>query len=242
MNMKSIRQLAAGLLFASLSASALAQYTAIAFAENNAYGWANKDSQQAANKAALAACAKYAQGATCKLDSTVAIARAQGAETFGYGRSSKSVADAKRVALESCGKPDCKIAWTETDPGFYALARTKEADDGSNRFHFQYREHSSDQVDKIALERCANQAGRECKIIWSGSIAGNVDAAVAASNKSKAVNSQSCRPNTPTVRCSSQCVNGNCTVTYENGCKLNVQVQPVFDPLSNQWKYPAPTC
>ena len=51
-----------------------------------------------------------------------------------------------------------------------------------------------------------------------------------------------CRPQGNTIRCTSQCSNGNCIVTYENGCKIRVQVQPRFNPFNNQWDYPAPSC
>lgn len=53
---------------------------------------------------------------------------------------------------------------------------------------------------------------------------------------------ESCRPRTPNITCQSQCVNGDCTVIYTNGCKMRVQVQPHFNPLNNQWEYPAPSC
>lgn len=51
-----------------------------------------------------------------------------------------------------------------------------------------------------------------------------------------------CRPRTREVRCRSNCVNGNCVVEYENGCKIRVQVSPRFDPFTNQWTYPSPSC
>ncbi len=51
-----------------------------------------------------------------------------------------------------------------------------------------------------------------------------------------------CRPKGATLRCTSQCSNGNCVVTYENGCKIRVQVQPRFDSFNNRWDYPAPGC
>lgn len=51
-----------------------------------------------------------------------------------------------------------------------------------------------------------------------------------------------CRPRGDTLRCTSQCYNGNCIVTYENGCKVRVQVQPKFNPFNNQWDYPSPSC
>ncbi len=54
--------------------------------------------------------------------------------------------------------------------------------------------------------------------------------------------SANCRPRTASVRCTSSCNNGNCVVTYENGCKLRVQVSPTLDPFSNQWTYPSPSC
>lgn len=51
-----------------------------------------------------------------------------------------------------------------------------------------------------------------------------------------------CRPQGNTLRCTSQCSNGDCVVTYENGCKTRVQVQPRFDSSNNRWVYPAPSC
>lgn len=54
--------------------------------------------------------------------------------------------------------------------------------------------------------------------------------------------SDNCRPRTGQIRCRSNCVNGNCVVEYENGCKIRVQVSPRFDPFSNQWTYPSPSC
>lgn len=52
----------------------------------------------------------------------------------------------------------------------------------------------------------------------------------------------SCRPRTQEIRCRSNCVNGDCVVEYENGCKIRVQVSPRFDPFTNQWTYPSPSC
>ncbi len=55
-------------------------------------------------------------------------------------------------------------------------------------------------------------------------------------------NNGNCRPRTNQLSCSSQCYNGDCVVTYENGCKVRVQVSPKFDPFTSQWTYPAPSC
>nr|WP_282446530.1 DUF4189 domain-containing protein [Aromatoleum petrolei] len=51
-----------------------------------------------------------------------------------------------------------------------------------------------------------------------------------------------CRPRTATLRCQSTCSNGDCIVSYENGCKMHVKVNSRFDNFQNQWVYPAPSC
>ena len=37
-------------------------------------------------------------------------------------------------------------------------------------------------------------------------------------------------------------VNGNCVVTYTNGCRMRVQVNPSFNAFNNQREYPSPSC
>lgn len=61
-------------------------------------------------------------------------------------------------------------------------------------------------------------------------------------NNKLVANNSSCRPNTTNIRCRSNCVNGNCVVTYENGCKMTVQVQPKLNPFTNQFEFPSPSC
>ena len=51
-----------------------------------------------------------------------------------------------------------------------------------------------------------------------------------------------CRPTGTAIRCQSRCINGDCIVTYENGCKIRVQVRPSFNSFNNQWEYPSPSC
>ena len=68
-----------------------------------------------------------------------------------------------------------------------------------------------------------------------------VDRAVATHN-SKSNQGGDCRPRTSNLVCYSTCSNGDCLVSYENGCKMRVQVNPKFDPLTNNWTYPAPSC
>lgn len=62
------------------------------------------------------------------------------------------------------------------------------------------------------------------------------------SSKSRPAEAKSCVPNTPVRRCTSHCVNGDCLVTYENGCKVRVQVSPQFNSFTNQFEYPSPGC
>jgi hypothetical protein len=54
--------------------------------------------------------------------------------------------------------------------------------------------------------------------------------------------SGNCRPRTTTIRCQSHCINGDCVVTYENGCKLRVQVGSHYNALENRWEYDSPNC
>lgn len=68
------------------------------------------------------------------------------------------------------------------------------------------------------------------------------DAARARKERTNAANNGSCRPTTTSVSCSSQCVNGDCVLTYPNGCRMRVQVQPRFNGFTNQWEHPAPSC
>lgn len=244
LNLRSVRLAAAGLLFACLSAPTFAEYAAIAYGdETKTWGWARKADQRTANRQALAGCMKNSKSKDCKLDITVAIGRADGENRVGWGRSSKSLADARKNAIESCGDSDCKVTFETIDPGFYSLAKTKNNEGKDGTFHLYYNTVNSDQADKDAIEACAERSGRECSVVWSGAIPGNIDVGTKPSKPMAATPAaKNCRPNTPTMRCFSQCTNGNCVITYENGCKMNVQVQPTFDPFTNQWNYPAPSC
>ena len=51
-----------------------------------------------------------------------------------------------------------------------------------------------------------------------------------------------CRPKTSRITCQSQCFNGDCVVTYANGCKMRVTVASKFNPFNSQWEYPSPDC
>lgn len=233
-----------GILITCFATSAFAEYAAIAYGdEMAAWGWARKADQKSANAAALAGCMESSKAKDCKLDKTVALAKAEGSSHIGWGRSSKNVAEAKKIALTQCGDADCKVTFSTASPGFFTLARSKDNEGKDAVFHLYYESINSDQSDKDATKACGERAGRDCSVVWSGAIAGKI-AKYNASDKSTTPvpSAKNCRPTTQPLRCTSQCTNGNCTITYENGCKMNVQVQPRFDPFSSQWNYPSPSC
>lgn len=226
----------------AISNTARAEASAIAFGSEDGWGWATRNNQQEANSAALKFCNEYNQKKDCALKATKAVVRAEGGGgRTGYARSYISLADAKKVAIKSCGNASCKVTFEMTKPGFYSLAKSETDENGKVNFHLTYKFDDSDEVDKQAKQRCESAAGRKCSIIMSGAIPG-IYKLRSAPSPSPVSSEKNCRPNTPTVRCSSQCANGNCIVSYENGCKIRVQVQPRFDSFNNQWTYPSPSC
>ncbi|QSI78486.1 DUF4189 domain-containing protein [Niveibacterium microcysteis] len=232
--------LLASLAFLACPGFAWAEASAIAFSSDKQWGWATRATQQEANTVALQSCNKVAKTMDCKLDDTKAIVRAEGKGRVGIARSSLGLDDAKKRALQSCGKPDCKVVVKVAKPGFYSVA---EPDEGDGNYFIAYHYSDSDKADAEANQGCFELNGKACRVLWSGAIAGTYTTGSApAARPSPVASERNCRPNTPTIRCSSQCTNGDCTVTYENGCKMRVQVQPLFDSFSNQWTYPAPSC
>lgn len=211
--------------------------SAIAVGSDNSWGWATREKQTEANQAALNGCNKNNSKKDCKLDDTRFMVRAVGDGREGWARSSNSLAAAKKVALNACGDKTCRVDLIVDNPGFFSLAKSDPDKDGASLYHIAYQFDDSDEADKIALGRCAERAGIKCSIISSGAIAGSYVVSA-----TPPIAEKSCRPQTANIRCSSQCANGNCIVTYENGCKVRVQVQPRFDGINNQWTYPAPSC
>lgn len=167
--------LAGGLLFLCMfnMVSAHADATAIAYGSDNSWGWATRQTQSEANELALDICNKNSTSKDCALDSTKAIARAEYANAIGYGRSTIGVYDARKQALEACGKARCRVTLVVSDPGFYSLVKS------NNQLYFflTYGFSNSDDADKIALENCAKTDGESCQSVWSGAIAGQVKTA-----------------------------------------------------------------
>ena len=229
-----------GLILSGISAAALAEYGAIAYGDGaTSWAWARRTTPQLANKAALDNCMAGSKAKDCRLDFIVAMARANGGDAQGWGSSKKSLAEAKAQALKACKAKDCKVTFEMTEPGFFALAIPKNSEADRDLYGMAWGYADSDKADKAANEACRGQGEGDCKHVVSGVIPGHIkgtpsnDTPVAAKN---------CRPTSGVVQCTSQCVNGDCVVTYENGCRVSVHVSPKFDPFSKQWKYPTPSC
>ena len=230
-------QMAFLIVLYSASTQASADASALAIGSDGSWGWATKSTQKEANRVALAGCKKM----DCKLQITKGLARAESKGRTAWAYSPISINDAKKKALEACGDASCRITFERTDPGFYSLAKSKLDNDGNATYHLTYGYANSDEADKKAKQNCEKAAGRDCDRLWSGAIPGIFNVASTPS-RSPAPPEKSCRPNTPSVRCSFQCTNGNCAVTYENGCRMRIRVQPRLDPFTNKVIFPDPSC
>jgi hypothetical protein len=229
-------------LLAGVPTAALATVGALATGSGNSIGWASDKTQAAANSTALKFCNQNNPRKDCKLVSVKAVVRAESDKRIAYATDRNSVAQAKKEAVALCGEKSCKPNLIITDPGFFSLAKSQQLADGGAVFHLAYAFDDSDAADRKAIARCKEESGAECTVTSYGVIPGRIDKPAAKPALARNPAENSCRPNTPTIRCSSQCTNGDCTVTYENGCRMRVQVQPRFDGFTNQWTYPAPSC
>jgi len=136
-----------------MTVPAFAEYAAIAFGDGGkAWGWARKNDQTSANSVALQACMESSKSKDCELDKTVALARAEGGNRTGWARSNKSLADAKKTAVEACGNPDCKIKFSTTSPGFFSLAKSVVQEGEDTVYHLFYEQTNSDESDKSAVD------------------------------------------------------------------------------------------
>lgn len=233
---------ALALLLAGAPGFAMAVVGAMAAGSDGSWGWASRDSQKVANSEALRLCNEHAAKKDCKLFSFQAVVRAEGGGRTSYSIDREGIAETKKSALKGCGNKACKVNLVVTDPGFFSLAGTQKQEDGSGVYHLAYGFDDSDAADKRAIERCQEQSARECHLVFYGVIPGRIDKPAPKPALVRQPSENSCRPNTRTISCTSQCHNGDCTVTYENGCQIRVQVQPRFDGFQNQWVYPAPSC
>lgn len=220
--------------------SAHAEHAAVAYVNGGGWGgWAVKATKQKAEASALQQCRDANPGEKCAIQYGVAISRAESQDRMGFSTSSKSKADAEKLALQNCGNPDCKIVWTKTKPGFYAAFQVMNKGEVSD-YYLQYGADTGNWAIEEGKRNCEKVNGTECQVAAFGAIKGNFDVPKAAAPSKPAAAPASCRPNTSHIRCTSRCVNGDCTVTYENGCQIRVRVLPQFNGQS--WVYPSPSC
>jgi hypothetical protein len=156
---------------------------------------------------------------------------------WGAKRHANSKATAIKEAMGTCKevatKP-CKILGVKSGTGFLIIAASPS--------HLRYAlNEDEDEARRVALEGCAKETpvSQTCKIVLSEYNGVPPKTDKVASNVQPSGN---CRPRTATIRCQSNCINGDCTVTYENGCKMRVQVDPHYNSLENRWEYDSPNC
>lgn len=241
--MKRLTLQAIALLFFTLVLphTAMAGYGAVAISdkEDDKWAWAVRPTQKEAERMAMKLCNESASKKDCALWRIKAIAEVtdKGSHTFVFSRD--SAADAKRKARAACGAA-CKVE-VMTNPGFYSYAEAEKDGNGQTYGYLAYGIEASDQADKTALAGCSRKGGKNCAITRWGVIPGRIQTAQAPAPALTA-KPGNCRPTTAHLRCESQCTNGACVITYENGCRMQVQVQPRFDGFTNQWVYPTPSC
>lgn len=141
---------------------------------------------------------------------------------------------AEAMAMKQCSKNSkkmkCRVIGSSDRLGYVAVATSKTSVLAELR-------DSLEEAKRFALDACAENTSKEdyCEIRWTG-INGVVR------EQTQPSRSGNCRPKTKEIRCRWNCVNGDCILEYENGCKVRVNVSPRFDPFSNQWTYPSPSC
>lgn len=177
----------------------------------------------------------------CFAAHAVAAAEAGGGISYYWNTSQPNKKAAEQNAMKTCSanaKKDnhrgkCKILGAANGPSYIAFFHTK---DGSG-FGFASNKDRQQAIDD-AYAYCSKEG--ECP---DTAVKVDFDKGEQQSRPAKfSVTDGSCRPRTREIRCRSNCVNGDCVVEYENGCKIRVQVSPRFDPLTNQWIYPSPSC
>lgn len=169
----------------------------------------------------------------------IGIATTKDAE-WAISAGNKTQKEARNKAKSSCEnytKKSCNnIRTLNTLESYVAVAQSKT-----------WIEVATAQTMDIAvndsLNRCASHTDKNdvCNIVWKG-INRELKTPKRIISPASAKNNKSCRPNTNPIRCHSNCINGDCVVTYENGCKIQIQVSPKYDPFENRWKYPTPQC
>lgn len=179
----------------------------------------------------------------CFAYTSVAVIDGHASSAFWRANNYESQKEADVAALEGCRTEarkngignlakKCKVVTRAKGPGYGAIVC------GENGCAWTVGEESAQVAVDAAYEEC-NKSYKNCQEknikFWE-------DFSGFTRKKSEKISGGDCRPRTSTLRCQSSCVNGDCIITYENSCKMRVQVTPQFDGLQNQWVYPSPSC
>lgn len=174
--------------------------------------------------------------------SAIAIADGYIHQTFFVSYNNPTQKEADADAIRGCNKnvtgidakikASCKVYARPKEAGFGAFVC------GDNGCAWTYSYSEKQAAVDAAYEECKKGGFKNCQtqdIFTWGDFQGFTKETPVSSNGN-------CRPKTNTIRCQSSCTNGDCIVTYENGCKIRVQVNPKFDSFQNRWTYPSPSC
>jgi hypothetical protein len=174
-----------------------------------------------------------------------AVASAQTKEGVQYywNTDQPSRRTAEKSAMNSCSAKSkqnrhtskCKVVQSGTGPSYIAFFHTLDGRNFGVSSH-EDRQQAIDDAHAACSKKGACPNTAEKVDFDEGELPANPFAS------SRTAADGDCRPRTPVIRCRSNCYNGNCIVEYENGCKIQVQVSPRFDPFSSRWTYPSPSC
>lgn len=148
--------------------------------------------------------------------------------THGYPNLNAAEKDALKRCAEKAHKNGvkgkCKIVMSDDGPGYIAIVY------GDNGSGYGYGPSSQEAINAAA--GVCTKSYKNCQIehaeYWE--------------DFPEQASPPSCVPNTAVRQCHSDCDNGSCVLTYKNGCKVQVQVQPIFNPATTTWEYPRPQC
>lgn len=177
--------------------------------------------------------------------SAIAAMKGEPIKTIYYATNFANQKAADKAAIEGCQStakkaglnPDgnkCIVALRSKVPGYGAISC------GSNGCGLAMGHDSAQSAIDTAYTQCT-ESYAECQqkniTNWP-----DFKGYPPAREARQSISSTDCRPRTNYLRCSSTCNNGSCIVSYENGCKMRVQVNAKYDAFRNQWDYPAPSC
>lgn len=170
-------------------------------------------------------------------------AMAHSVDSYAVSVEKPSKAAALADALAKCksiSKEKCKADGAVNDADDPVIARSPAVSVAGSE-NGVYMGLSNDLPGAIAEAskhcRARLSPGQQCEILYNWRSLKGVTSDIAQNGRGN-----DCRPKTEVLRCTSQCSNGNCTVKYENGCTIQIQVRPVFNGFRNEWEYPSPSC